>query len=113
MQLDFIRFEGGTYRLSDWELYKISGKDSYKFLQGQTTNDLNNLKFNDSIINCRLNRTGQVLSFFYIAQKEDYYLLLIPKAFGEKTVNDFLKFIIMEEVEYHHFCKNQPCLLLP
>lgn len=113
MQLDFVRFEGGTYKLSDWELYKISGKDSYKFLQGQTTNDLNNLKFNDSIINCRLNRTGQVLSFFYIAQKEDYYLLLIPKAFGEKTVNDFLKFIIMEEVEISPFLQEPTLLITP
>jgi folate-binding protein YgfZ len=113
MQLDFVRFEGGTFKLSDWELYKISGKDSYKFLQGQTTNDLNNLKFNDSIISCRLNRTGQLLSFFYIAQKEDYYLLLIPKAFGAKTVNDFLKFIIMEDVEISPFLQEPTLLITP
>ncbi len=113
MQLDFIRFEGGTFKLSDWELYKITGKDAFKFLQGQTTNDLNNLKFNDSKINCRLTRTGQVLSFFYIAQKEDYYLLLIPKILADKTIKDFSKFIVMEDVEIAPYFREPTLLITP
>lgn len=113
MQLDFIRFEGGTFKLSDWELYKVAGKDAFKFLQGQTTNDLNLLKPNESIINCRLNRTGQVISFFYIAQKKDHYLLLIPKNLGQRTVSDLSKFIIMEDVEITPFLQGPTILITP
>lgn len=113
MQLDFIRFEGGTYKLSDWELYKVTGKDAFKFFQGQTTNDLNPLKLNDSIITCRLNRTGQVISFFYLAQKADFFLLLIPKLLGEKTVSDLTKFIIMEEVEITPLLQELTILFTP
>jgi folate-binding protein YgfZ len=113
MELDFIRFEGGTRNLSDWELYKVSGKDAFKFLQGQTTNDLNSLKLNDSIISCRLDRTGHLLSFFYISQKDDHFLLLVPKNLGEKTVTDLTKFIIMDDVEIVPFICDLNLLITP
>ncbi len=110
MQFDYFRFEGGTKKLSDWEMYKVSGKDAYKFFQGQLTNDLSSLKLNESQLTCRLNRNGHLVTYFYLAQKKDFFLLLIPKTFSQKTLDDLSKFIIMEEVEITPL--NQEVILL-
>ena len=60
-----MRFSTFKYaELTGYELYKFSGNDVLTFLQGQTTADLRKLKSGQFLLNTRLERTGQVKSYF-------------------------------------------------
>jgi len=84
--------------LEDFSLIKVTGEDREAFFQGQVTNDLSKLLLNEGQITTRLNRTGKLQSFFFIAKLDSCLLLLCPKVLVESIKSDFEKFIIMEDV---------------
>jgi folate-binding protein YgfZ len=86
-------------QLTGWSLIEVTGADRETFFQGQVTNDLSALKLNEAQVTARLNRTGKVQSFFTIAKLKSKLLILCPKELVEVILNDFNKFIVMDEVE--------------
>lgn len=96
-----IRFNTCQTKLDDCLLIKVTGADRESFFQGQVTNDLSKLSINEGHLTARLNRTGKIQSFFFIAKFSEYLLILCPKSLATKIKNDFEKFIIMEDVELH------------
>ncbi len=97
--LSSIRFNSTQIHLTDWSLIQVTGSDRETFFQGQVTNDLDALSLKEGQVTARLNRTGKVQSFFTIAKLEDKLLILCPKELVETILNDFNKFIIMDDVE--------------
>ena len=97
--LHSIRYNQSISKLHDWSLIKVTGDDREGFFQGQITSDLNSLKLGSAQISARLNRQGKVQSFFFIAKLESCLYLITPKELTASIINDFSKFIIMEDVE--------------
>ncbi len=98
MQLP-TRYTASQKKLSDWALIEVRGNDRESFFQGQVTNDLKSLEIGNSQLTARLSRVGKVQSFFFIARLEDKLLILCEKELSQAIVDDFTKFIIMDEVE--------------
>lgn len=97
--LSSLRFNSKQIHLNDWALVEVTGNDREAFFQGQVTNDLMALAFNEAQVTARLNRTGKVQSFFTIARLIDKLIILCPKELVGPIVNDFNKFIVMDDVE--------------
>ncbi len=97
--LSSIRFNSTQIELPDHTLIEVTGADRESFFQGQVTNDLLSLEFQEAQVTTRLNRSGKMQSFFTIARLEDKLLILCEKSLVENILNDFNKFIIMDEVE--------------
>lgn len=76
----------------------MTGDDRESFFQGQVTNDLSLLQINSGQITARLNRTGKVQSFLFIAKLEGFLLLLCPEELALSIRADLEKFIVMEDV---------------
>ena len=97
--LSSIRYNSSQLELKDWDLIEVTGVDREEFFQGQVTNDLEALAINEGQVTVRLNRTGKVQSFFTIAKLADKLLILCPKILTQSILDDFNKFIIMDDVE--------------
>lgn len=93
-----IRFNPSQLHLTDWSLIKVTGVDREAFFQGQVTNDLSKIAINEAQLSARLNRTGKIQSFFYIAKLQDCLFLLCPAELTSSIKEDFEKFIIMDDV---------------
>lgn len=98
MSLSSIRFNPNQLFLQEWSLIKVEGADRESFFQGQVTNDLSKLSLNEAQLTTRLNRTGKIQSFFFIAKLKDELFLLCPKELTTLIKSDFEKFIIMDDV---------------
>lgn len=94
-----LRFTLTQTKLSDWTLIEVTGKDRETFFQGQVTNDVLSLSFNEAHLTTRLNRVGKIQSFFYLARLNNKLILLCQNELAEFILEDFNKFIIMDEVE--------------
>ncbi|MBY0414659.1 MAG: hypothetical protein K2Q18_10855, partial [Bdellovibrionales bacterium] len=98
-RLSSIRYNSTQTELSDWSFIEVTGADRESFFQGQVTNDLSSLSKKEAQVTARLNRTGKLQSFFIIAKLEDKLLILCQKLLAQNILDDFNKFIIMDEVE--------------
>lgn len=94
-----VRELAGWLDLSHWGLARVIGEDRLRFLQGQTTNDLNPLQPGQGTYSAFCTPTGHLLSDAYILNTGDDWLMLLP----ELTFGDILtrlhSLIIMDEVE--------------
>jgi folate-binding protein YgfZ len=94
-----VRELAGWLDLSHWGLARVIGADRLRFLQGQTTNDLNPLQPGQGAYTAFCTPTGHLLSDAYILNTGDDLLILLP----ELTFGDILtrlhSLIIMDEVE--------------
>lgn len=97
--LSSIRFNSTQIELSDWSLIEVTGTDRETFFQGQVTNDLSAIGILEAQVTARLNRTGKLQSFFIIAKLEEKLLILCQNELVENIIQDFSKFIIMDDVE--------------
>lgn len=99
MILSSVRFNSKQHHLTDWSLIEVTGVDRERFFQSQVTNDLNLLTVGSAHLTARLNRTGKVQSFFYLAKLETRLLILAQDELVQAIIDDFNKFIIMDDVE--------------
>jgi folate-binding protein YgfZ len=97
--LSSIRFNSTQIELTDWSLLEVTGSDREAFFQGQVTNDLSLLANQEAQVTARLNRTGKLQSFFIIAKLAKKLLIMCQKSLVENIIQDFSKFIIMDDVE--------------
>lgn len=98
MSLSSIRFNSTQLNIKDWSLIKVTGLDRESFFQGQVTNDLTKISLHEGQLTARLNRTGKIQSYFFIAKLPDCLFLLCPKELTSSIKEDFEKFIIMDDV---------------
>lgn len=94
-------------------ILKVSGTDSGKFLQGQLTNDINQLP-SDSKDDCfihqfsaHLNNKGRILASFIIIRPElDTFYLITNKSVVEKTIPRLKMFVLRAKVEINYLHRN-------
>lgn len=83
-----------------YEVLIIEGADSTRFLNGQLTNDCEQLKENSFQLQSRLDRGGKLKTFFYLCKiSTEKYFVIIPCELTQLLVEDLERYIIMDEVE--------------
>ncbi len=106
--LDKIFNESLKIKLKDWTLIEVHGADALSFLQGQLTNNTENLT---SQITTRLSLRGRVQSYFYLFKNNSNLYILIESHFQKTLLADLEKFIIMEDVSFREIAQD-PYILL-
>lgn len=96
--------------LSHYSLIRVTGTEVTAFLQGQLSNDINQVTENITQMSAYCNPKGRALALFRIFKIEDTYFLSLPTEITEATINRLKMFIMrsdvtMEDVtdQYFHF----------
>ena len=97
--LEEIRFFGGKLQLTSHALIKLKGDDCVNFLHSQGTNDFSSLAENQGQLNCRLDISAKIHSFFYAAKVGGGVAIVVANEIKQKLIDELNKFIIMENVE--------------
>ena len=87
--------EGCVYfTLDDWCLVEAKGKDTFSFLQSQTTNDVLNLAIGAGLSNALVDRKARLLANFSLHKTSDTAALVLVETHQRDTLINQLK-------EYH------------
>ncbi|NOX43220.1 MAG: folate-binding protein YgfZ [Gammaproteobacteria bacterium] len=84
--------------LSHVGLIAVYGDDAIKFLQGQFTNDLNEISENYSQLNGMCNPKGRMLAIFRIFQRSDRYYLRLPQELLQETIKKLRMYVLRSNV---------------
>ncbi|GGN33722.1 tRNA-modifying protein YgfZ [Marinomonas arctica] len=83
----------------DIGVLRVSGLDAKKFLQGQTTCDLNKLSQTNGLYGAICSIKGRIISNFYIVQNKDDVLMIMAKDLVEKTLLHLKKYAVFFKTE--------------
>tara|TARA_R110001606_G_scaffold160670_2_gene304637 strand:- start:7927 stop:8856 length:930 start_codon:yes stop_codon:yes gene_type:complete len=83
----------------DIGVLRVSGLDSKKFLQGQTTCDMNKLSQDNGLYGAICSIKGRIISSFYIVQNNDDVLMVMAKDLVEKTLLHLKKYAVFFKTE--------------
>jgi folate-binding protein YgfZ len=84
--------------LKNRALLRISGSDAETFLQGQLSNDINNLGNSSVQMNAYCQHQGKILALFWVIKNEDSFFLSFPSDLLEVIKPRLQMFIIMSDV---------------
>jgi folate-binding protein YgfZ len=84
--------------LTDNNVLKISGSDAQSFLQGQLTNDINNLDERTAQLNALCQHQGKIIALVTVVKKSDDFYVIIASSMLEIVKNRLSLFIIMSDV---------------
>ncbi len=82
----------------DTTCIKVSGKDANKFLQGQLSNDIENIDSSTYQISSFLTNQGKVISILRILRIKDGFLILINKEAAEYFIQKISIYILNSNV---------------
>jgi tetratricopeptide (TPR) repeat protein len=85
-----------------FEIIKVAGSDATRFLNGHTTIDVEKLEVGQAKLSSKTDRSGRLLFSFYILAEEKSFFIMCKKESIEALVNEFDKFIIMDDVQLSH-----------
>ena len=84
--------------LSHYRLYKVSGTDAVAFLQGQLSNDINQVSEQHSQLSSYCSPKGRALALLRIFQIDNNYFISLPDEIADKTVNRLKMFVLRSDV---------------
>lgn len=91
--------KGGIFTQA-FAVVQITGKDSFSFLQGQTTNDVSKLiSINSVQLNSLLSPQGRIESVFSLIKIDEGFLVILETHYLERFQKRIDKFLISEDVE--------------
>jgi len=79
-------------------IIKVSGEDTSTFLQGQFSNDINLLSETNSQLNSYNSAKGRMFASFRLFQKNEDYLLLLPREIIEPIIKRLRMFVMRSKV---------------
>lgn len=91
--------EAKISQLSEFSVLKLAGADSYSFLQGQVTCDINQLKQQDWLAGCHCNAKGKMWSSFIALKQEQDILLIMTKDSAASTLVELNKYGVFAKTE--------------
>ncbi|MCK4707456.1 MAG: folate-binding protein YgfZ, partial [Gammaproteobacteria bacterium] len=86
--------------LSHLCLVKVSGADASTFLQGQLTNDIDQITTSSSQLSGYCNQKGRLLASFRVFKKQDDIYLLLPEELYEETFKRLRMYVMRSDVEF-------------
>lgn len=84
--------------LSHMGLIAIYGDDASDFMQGQFTNDINEVNTTHSQLNGMCNPKGRMLAIFRVFQRSDTWYLQIPQDILEETIKKLRMYVLRSKV---------------
>ena len=84
--------------LKDRTLLRVSGSEAEAFLQGQLSNDINNLDAFSVQLNAYCQHQGKILALFWVMRHEDSFFLSFPSDLLEVIKTRLQMFIIISDV---------------
>jgi folate-binding protein YgfZ len=97
---DIIEKNNGPYHDSGIGVIRVSGIDNKKFLQGQLTNDINNLRDQKYKLASYCTHQGKVISNMQLILNDDDVIILLPNHLSEYFIEKISKYILMSKVEF-------------
>ncbi len=85
--------------ISDYQVIRVSGQDSEKFLQGQLTCDLSEADGTRAVIGGYCNVQGRLHATFYLLKSNDDYLLITPKGVAEHLLTTLSKYAVFFQTQ--------------
>ena len=84
--------------LENRALLKVSGGDSESFLQGQLSNDIEQLDNSSIQLNAYCQHQGKILALFWVMRSDDSFLLSFPLDLVDIIKSRLQMFVIMADV---------------
>lgn len=91
---NFLNLLPASAHADELACLKLSGPDSIKFLQGQTSCDFHQLTQEKGLQGAVCNIKGRVIANFYALQQNDDILLILASDMLEDTLNHLKKFAV-------------------
>ena len=88
--------------LSHYSIIKVNGEDAVTFLQGQLTNDIEQVSNNASQLSGYCNQKGRLLATFRVLRNQDDLYLLIPEELYEETFKRLKMYVMRSKVEFNN-----------
>jgi len=101
-ELDWLERSVGVLALSDRAIISVSGDDAREWLQGQLTNQLEDVESGGSAYAFVLTLKGRILADTYALVREDDVWLDVPATQVDALLERFDRYIIMEDVDLEH-----------
>ena len=89
--------------LSHFALVEASGEDASVFLQGQLTNDIEQVSNNASQLSGYCNQKGRLLASFRIFKKQDVLSLIIPTELFDETFKRLKMYVMRSKVTFNNY----------
>jgi len=92
--------------LKNRSLVRVSGKDNFRFLQSQFSNDISKISNNQIQINCYCQHQGKILAVIWVMKKNDSYLLSFPKDLEKVIIEKLNVYKFMSDVNIEEISNN-------
>lgn len=84
--------------LADWQLVKISGNDNRQYLQGQVTNNINNLSEQSALFAAHCDAKGKMWSNLLLFQRGQDIYYIVRKSVAKKQIAELKKYAIFSKI---------------
>jgi folate-binding protein YgfZ len=100
-EVDQVRNNCGYFPLEDWCLISAKGKETFSFLQSQTTNDVLQMQIGQGQNSAVTDRQARLIANFSIHRiEEDAALILVETSLKNILLNHLESYHFREEVEF-------------
>lgn len=107
-----VRERGGYLFFDDFSLIEVSGKDAATFLQGRTSNDVNQIADGEGQPTSFLDRKGYLIALLSIHRVGERYLLLSDRAQASIIMKELTTYHFREQISYREIQNDYALLLL-
>jgi folate-binding protein YgfZ len=94
-----LRERGGYFSATDFGLVEIYGKDAGRFLQSQTTNDVNALDACCGQLSCLLDRKAHVKAFFQLYRRHESFRIIAEKSQIQTILSHLEEYKFADKIE--------------
>jgi folate-binding protein YgfZ len=94
-----LRERGGYFSATDFGLLEIYGKDAARFLQSQTTNDINALDACCGQLSCLLDRKAHIKAFFQLYRRHESFRIIAEKQQIQAIISHLNEYKFADKVE--------------
>jgi len=94
-----LRERGGYFSATDFGLLEIYGKDAARFLQSQTTNDINALDACCGQLSCLLDRKAHIKAFFQLYRRHESFRIIAEKPQIQTIISHLNEYKFADKVE--------------
>lgn len=84
--------------LSQFDTVIVAGEDAAKFMQGQFTNDVNDVDDNHSQLSAVCNNKGRMIANFRLFRYQQNYFLSLKSDLTEKTIQHLQNYLLRAQV---------------
>ncbi|MFQ5961212.1 MAG: aminomethyltransferase family protein [Candidatus Methylomirabilales bacterium] len=95
-----VRESVGLLDLSFRTVYRVTGTERTRFLNGMLTNDINKLEEGQGCYACLLTPQGKILADLEVYALRDYHLMELDCRWKEQAMDYFNKYIIADDVAF-------------